>query len=343
MSDSPSWPIQAPAPLEHVEPLRDSPTMSVVIAAYQAELTIAAAVESALSQTVPALEVVVCDDGSTDSTAQVLETFGDRIVVVRQENRGEAAAKNAAVAAARGDFVVVLDADDVFDRRRLEALGWLAMQRPDLDVITTDANLEIDGHVVRRAYGPQWQFETADQRGTILVRNFVLGLAAVRRGRWLAMGGFDESLTHTTDWEFWQRLVLAGARIGLVDAPLASYRLHAGSLSANRERLIDGRIAVLERARRRPELSGQERAAVGTAIRAQRRLLRLQLARDALRTGSGEIRAHSVAVAVAPGMSMRTRLKAMAAVAAPARASRRYLDRFGAAPDVGAGGWRRES
>jgi glycosyltransferase involved in cell wall biosynthesis len=167
------------------------PTFSVVIAAYQAASTVADAVRSALDQTYAPLEVIVCDDGSTDGAAQVLEGFGRSIRVVRRANGGESAAKNTAVVAARGDYVVVLDADDVFHPRRLEALAWLAGERPDLDVLTTDAVLEADGVPMRRAYGPSWAFPAQDQRSAILDRNFVFGLCAVRRERWLAAGGFD--------------------------------------------------------------------------------------------------------------------------------------------------------
>jgi glycosyltransferase involved in cell wall biosynthesis len=148
----------APAPAEPVEP-GPVPTFSIVIAAYQAERHIGAALESALAQTLPPVEVVVCDDGSTDGTAQVVAPYRDRgVVYLRQENNGEPTAKNAAVRAATGDFVVLLDSDDEFLPRRLEALGALASARPDLDVMTTDAYVEVDGEIVRRVYdafGPE--------------------------------------------------------------------------------------------------------------------------------------------------------------------------------------------
>ena len=143
-----AWPISVPDSSPRVPPGHE-PTFSIVIAAYQAESTVAEAVSSALRQTYPALEVIVCDDGSTDGTAGVLNSFGGAITVIRQDNRGEAAAKNLAVRHARGDYVVVLDADDVFLPRRLEALAWLAMRHPDLDILATDAVVEADGEPIR--------------------------------------------------------------------------------------------------------------------------------------------------------------------------------------------------
>lgn len=180
-----------------------SPTFSVVVAAYQSADVIANALESALNQTAPPRELIVCDDGSTDELEAAISPYRDRILFLRNEHGGEASAKNAGMRAARGDFVAILDADDVYLPERLEALGELAHARPDLDILTTDAYLEVDGRRLRRCYAAGWRFETEDQRRGILERNFVFGHAAVRRDLLLAHDGFDESILWTTDWECW--------------------------------------------------------------------------------------------------------------------------------------------
>ena len=138
---------------------------------------------------------------------------------------------------------------------RLAALAELAWARPDLDVLTSDAVLEVDGEAVRRCYTPELPFEVDDQRSAILRRNFVFGLAAVRRERFLEAGGFDESLRYATDWDLWARLILDGSRVGAVMEPLARYRLRAGSLSGSRANLLAGRVRVLEKAAGHPSLS----------------------------------------------------------------------------------------
>lgn len=328
------WPVLAPHPVFPVDPVTP-PTFSVVVAAYQAAATLPEAIESALQQTYPALEVVVCDDGSTDGTGDVLAGFGDRIRALRQPNRGESAAKNAAVRAAGAEYVVVLDADDLFLPRRLEALAWLAAGRPDLDVLTTDAVVEAAGRPIRRAYHPGWQFPVDDQRAAILDRNFVLGLAAVRRERWLAAGGFDEDLARTADWEFWQRLVLSGSGVGLVDAPLARYRLAAGTLSADRIALVRARLTVLRRAASRVDLSAPEQAVVAAAIVREQRDLTVRLAHAALLAGSREARRRSAAIAFGRGFGARTRVGALAAVVSPGRAARRL--RSSGTAEIGGG------
>jgi glycosyltransferase involved in cell wall biosynthesis len=306
-----------------------TPDFSVVIAAFQAGETVAEAVESALAQTYPAREVIVCDDGSTDETQRMLEQFEDRIVVLRQGNAGEAAAKNAAIRAAHAEYVAILDADDLFLPRRLEALAGLAARDPDLDILTTDAVLEIDGRPQRRCYTDSWRFETDDQRRAILERNFVFGLVAVRRSRLLEIGGFDESIRYAADWDCWLRLILAGSRVGLVPLPLARYRLHPKSLSANRTALLDGRAMVLERAAARRELTPSERRAVESRAAAYRQQAKLAQVFEALITGAPQARSLALDLARASGLACSTRLRAAVAAAVPGacRAVLRYRAR----------------
>jgi Glycosyl transferase family 2 len=334
-------PIVAPAPVEPVAP-GSAPTFSVIIAAYQSAVTIAEALESALGQTSPPHEVIVCDDGSTDDIDRAVEPFRDRIVLLRQPNGGEGAAKNTAARAASGDFVAILDADDVYLPERLEALGELAAARPDLDILTTDAFLEAGGSVLRRAYDETWRFEAADQRRAILERNFIFGHAAVRRAVLLEAGGFDESIRWTTDWECWLRLIYAGSRAGLVDEPLSRYRLHEGALSSRRAQMLGGRVQTLEKAEaagRELGLSPSEREALASSLARHRRLAAVEEARQLLREGGGEARRRSLAIATGRGHDPSTRLKAAGAALAP-RVARRLMARREADTWVGASGVR---
>jgi glycosyltransferase involved in cell wall biosynthesis len=299
------------------------PSFSVIIAAYQAADTIGEAIESALGQDPSPLEVIVCDDGSTDGIENAVAPYRDRIVFLRQENGGEASAKNAAARAASGDFVVILDADDVFLPGRLAALGELAASRPDLDIITTDAYLEVGGAVVRRCYTDSFAFVFDDQRSGILRENFIFGHAAVRRERLLASGGFDEAIRWTTDWDCWLRMILDGSRAGLVHEPLSRYRLHAGSLSSRREQHIAGRLATIEKALGRSDLSGPERAVARATMERNLGALRLVRARAALIERRPDARRLALEVVFGSGHGLRTRMKALAAALAPSQARHR--------------------
>jgi glycosyltransferase involved in cell wall biosynthesis len=184
--------ILAPAPPAGLVPSGSRPTFSIVVPTYQAAATIADAVGSALAQSYAAHEVVVVDDGSTDDLERALEPFRDRIVLVRKQNGGGASALNAGMAAAAGEFLAILDSDDAYHPRRLEVLARLAEDRPDLDVITTDAQFIVDGVAVGR-FAEANPFAVTGQRTAILRNCFVGGWPAVRLARLRAVGGFDES------------------------------------------------------------------------------------------------------------------------------------------------------
>jgi glycosyltransferase involved in cell wall biosynthesis len=252
-----------------------TPRISILIPCFNAAATVAHAVDSALGQTTPAHEVIVCDDGSSDAPETVLEGFGDRVVSLRKRNGGGASALNHALAAATGDFVAILDADDFYDPERTTAIGAAAASRPDLDIVTTDAWLDRDGVRVG-TYSTANPFAVSRQRAAILSTCFPGGWPAVRRTRLLEAGGWDESYRVAYDWECWLRLILAGSLVGMVDAPLMTYHVHEGSLSADKLVSLQERLRLLRAVDAR-SLSPDERQARGRAIaRDSRRLARLQ-------------------------------------------------------------------
>lgn len=294
------------------------PALSVVIACHDAEPFIGAALESALQQEPPPAEVVVCDDGSRDGSASVVRGFGDRVRLVSHAvNRGESAAKNSAVRAATSDVVVFLDADDRFLPGRLAAIGDLLADQPELDIVTTDAVLEHDGQVLGRWYQPGHDLPIGDQRLVMLRRNAVFGHAAVRRAAFLAVGGFDESLSHAADWDCWIRMVLRGSRIGVVDEPLAVYRLHPNNSSANRLAMTRGNVELLRRVQARGGLSEEEKRVLAETIAEHEVVALRETMKDALSRPDGAVRRTAWEVVRDRRQPVRSRLMATATVAAP--------------------------
>ncbi len=181
-----------------------------------------------------------------------------------------------------------------------------------------------DGTVVGRCYGPGHRFATGDQRTAILQRNFVLGLSAVRRARFLEVGGFDPTVEYTTDWELWMRLILSGSTVGYIEEPLAEYRLHANSMSSRRAAMSRGRLASLARAEVRTDLSVEEQATLAATKAAEEvRLQREELKELLLEGHRSQARRAALRVSASRRQAFQIRLKSLAAVIAPGAVANR--------------------
>ena len=292
-------------------------TFSVLIPAYQAAAFVGHAIESALAQDPPPLEVIVCDDGSTDATLAVLEGYRPSITVLAKPNGGEASARNALFRAAQGDFVVYLDADDIYLPGRLAALHELITRDPAIDLATTDAFMVLDGEIVGRRYEGEQVFALTDQRKAIIRANFIFGHAAVRRSLLHELGGFDESILYATDWEMWVRVILGGGRAALVPEPLAEYRLHASAMSVQRLRMSDGRISTLGKTLKRGDLDDAEREIIETALARERVRNERELFFAGLRTRSTGSRQRAWRVARNTAQPRRKRLLAALGAVSP--------------------------
>ena len=111
------------------------PLITVIIGAYNAERYLAEAIESVLAGTYRNFELIVVDDGSTDRTGEIAESYGDPVRCIRQANGGMAASRNRAIPEARGDYLAFLDADDRFPPDKLERQLAVFEADPELDVV----------------------------------------------------------------------------------------------------------------------------------------------------------------------------------------------------------------
>jgi len=226
----------------------ERPLVSVVVTAYNYAEFLAGAVRSVLGQTYPHFEIILVDDGSTDSTPEIARALAadPRISYIRQENAGQAAAKNRGVTGARGDLIAFLDADDLWMPQKLSRQVPLFERDPGVGVVFSRA-LWIDGAgraVKVRALRPR--------RGRVLddliVDNFVpFSSAVVRREAVEEAGGFDQSLRMGIDWDLWLRLACT-YRFDYVDEPLIRYRVgHPGQMSKKIEERMIQSDTVMER------------------------------------------------------------------------------------------------
>lgn len=299
------------------------PSFAVLIPAYEAATTIAAAIESLRAQTSPPAEIVVCDDGSKDDLRSALAPYRDEIELIEGEHRGVAAARNKLLRAASADFVVPLDADDVYAPTRLQRLGELAVAQPELDILSTDAVFISAGRPAGR-FNEKTPFAGENQAEAILDRCFVI-CPAMRRVRLLEIGGYDERLRTAEDWDVCIRLILSGSVAGWVDEPLLEYRLGGRSLTASRVRTLEERVYMLEKVLTTPELEPSLRSAAVQALSHHRARALEQAAREAVAEGRPEARRRLLAVARSSEVRRRGRLGAALASLAPRR-SRRLVE-----------------
>lgn len=114
------------------------PLVSVIIPVYNSREYLAEAIQSVLDQSLESVEIIAVNDGSTDGSLEVLESFGDRIRIMSQKNSGQGAARNRALALASGDFVYFMDSDDWIDRNTLESCVARCL-KDNLDFVFFDA------------------------------------------------------------------------------------------------------------------------------------------------------------------------------------------------------------
>ena len=173
--------------------------ISVIIPAYNAEKYIAKAIVRCLSQTDPPHEIIVVDDGSTDGTAAVAESFPLPVRVIRlTENMGLSVARNRAIQASSGDWIAFLDADDWFLPEKLERQRRSAQENPQAVLIYTRFLTSKEGVEAPARFNPP------DKLWPMLRYRcaFHVGTVALRREAFDAVGGFDPSLRGVEDWVY---------------------------------------------------------------------------------------------------------------------------------------------
>ena len=254
--------------------------VSVIVPAYNARSTVVYAVRSALAQTWPEIEVVVVDDASTDDTWDVLKSLDDpRIRLLRnQNNLGEGLTRNVAVAAARGEWVAMLDADDAWEARRLERLFDLARSRSGPLVLADNlmhCYSVADGLRPWKRHwegtGPRFSGGAAvlDLADYLRLPHLLLKPVILRRFL-LEKRILHSARAYAADTEFLIRVLKSGPRLLIAGEPLYLYRKTPGSASNNPRRATLMREMFVELLREL-EFSEGERSAVQRRIAALER------------------------------------------------------------------------
>jgi GT2 family glycosyltransferase len=227
------------------------PSVSIITPAFQAHDFLADAVRSVLAQTFGDFELLVVDDGSTDQTADIAQSFATidaRIRLIRQSNGGTSSARNTALAHARAPLFALLDSDDVWMPDYLEEQVRLVRSWPSAGIVSANAiNLGgmLDGTPLRPIQGEVQRLTLQD---LIEFEESVTIMAVIRREVYERIGGFDTSLRSSEDYDYWIRSAAAGFDVLFNPKPLAFYRRRTDSISADGERMFESITRVLRKA-----------------------------------------------------------------------------------------------
>lgn len=226
--------------------------VSVIVPVYNGENYIASAIQSVLAQTYADWELIAVNDGSTDNSQNILTSFESepRVRVINQKNRGLAAARNAGIAVASGEFVGLLDGDDEWRPRFLEEMLALAAANSSRAVFYCCAQcMDSTGEDLPQLAGAK-SVKPAEMYRTLLDANFIIpSTVMMKRDVLLNAGGFDQTqpaMNGCEDWDLWLRLSPTCDFIGTTQC-LARYRIHAGSMSTDLRAMQRAKRTVVEK------------------------------------------------------------------------------------------------
>ncbi|AHG44174.1 glycosyl transferase family 2 [Rhizobium leguminosarum bv. trifolii CB782] len=205
------------------------PTVSVIIPTYNRARFIRGAIESVFGQSFSDFELIVIDDGSTDETAKIVGALGDnRLNFIRQENRGRSAARNRAIALARGRYIAFLDSDDMYLPDKLsQQVDYMDSHPEDGMIYTSAMCIDGDGRPLNSQGYEAWAGgDIYKQVAFFQPVTITLPTVMVRREVLDAIGGFDEAMERFEDTDLWRRIAKR-YRVGMLVEATCILRTHA--------------------------------------------------------------------------------------------------------------------
>jgi glycosyltransferase involved in cell wall biosynthesis len=264
-----------------------SQRVSVIIPAYDVAPYIAETLNSVFAQTKSAFEVIVVNDGSPDTKEleEVLQPFRDRIVYLKQENRGLSGARNTGLRAATGDLIALLDGDDIWMPQYIERQTQFLRSHPEYDLVYCNALFFGDPTYEGRQFMAVCPSEGEVTPAAIISRKCCVFVSVTARAEALREVGFDESLRSCEDFDCWLRFTSSRRRIGYHRQILVQYRNRHASLSADAMWMAEWKLKVLKKARANWPKELNEAGLIETAIAQNVAELAILRGKQRLRTG----------------------------------------------------------
>lgn len=250
------------------------PKYSIVIPAYNAERWLSSAIDSVFAQTASDWELVVVDDGSTDSTADLVARYeSDRIRLISQANKGQSAAQNRGLEESRGEFVLLLDADDRLRPYSLSHLHGVLVAHPECSLAYgAGTYIREDGLPFRKDQRIRMSRKpSGDVLRAILKANFVgyVGAVLMRLESVRNAGYFRDDIVLAQDWEFWCRMATVGHFRYAGPRVVYEYRIHESSIARGTGSSVENQRAAIDAVFRNPAI--RERFSPSTLRRLQRK------------------------------------------------------------------------
>lgn len=233
-----------------------APVVSIILPVYNGERYLRQAILSTVNQSWHDWELIIVDDGSTDNTSSIISAFSDpRITAVRQENGGEAAARNRGLDAVNGKYVAFLDADDLYLPHALREMSAYLDSHPDVDAVFTDGYFcDESDRILRRLSEVRSAVSTGIILEPLVLDSATIGtlIFTMIRSETIRKAGvrFDPGLVIGPDWDFLIHLAIH-ATFGYLDVATCMYRVHKANITltstAARRRadLVRGRLKVM--------------------------------------------------------------------------------------------------
>jgi glycosyltransferase involved in cell wall biosynthesis len=216
------------------------PTVSCIIPAFNCARYVGEAIDSALAQTYRPVEIIVVDDGSTDGTADVVDAYKKHVRYLRQTNAGPAAARNYGLRVASGDFMALLDADDIWHPDKLDRQISCFRNRPELDICVA----HVQNFWISELKEEAKRFE--NHRIAKPLAGYCTGTLVARKVRFDSIGHFNEDLKHGDVKEWFIRAAEQRALMELLPDVLLYRRLHFSNISRAVSDSFDDHLRIIK-------------------------------------------------------------------------------------------------
>lgn len=219
--------------------------VSVIIPNYNHARYLSDAIDSILAQTYSNYEILVIDDGSTDNSREVAAQYGDKINYIYKDNAGLSAARNTGIRRSKGEFIALLDADDMYQPEFMQTLVQVLKTRKAVDGVYCGYQFYTDegepmSQIENRVFPDDQMYKTFWG-----ANYWVPECVIMRRKCYETAGPYDESLRALEDWDVWLRILAQHRVTGLTDV-LIRHRALPNSMSSDPVKMNDNRFAVMK-------------------------------------------------------------------------------------------------